>query len=80
MIRREVRIARGERRCDGRGYDDCTRLILKGERYVASVASPYHDDFGNVGWWHMDLCAPCVAYFLDIPAEIKEAVLADAHS
>ena len=73
MNRCLVRRARRGYRCDGE-TSDCARHIGIGEKYVYSVISPNHDGLGNPGWWGMRLCAQCVQFFTDIPADVKVAV------
>lgn len=41
----------------------CGNRIKRGERYVEHVASPDHDDFGNVGWWRLAECAECATRY-----------------
>lgn len=54
MIRSTVRVAAKRHRCDR-----CGRSILVGERHREAVASPQHDDLGNVGWWRLRECSHC---------------------
>lgn len=42
------------RRCER-----CSGPIEKGDRYLAMVASPHHDDVGNLGWLRLAECADC---------------------
>lgn len=54
MKRTTPRTCRKARWCD-----TCNGPIPAGHAYLEHVASPYHDDLGNVGWWRMDECYVC---------------------
>ena len=54
MIRKNNRICMKPRNCDV-----CKDTIKKGESYLEMVASPYHDDLNNNGWWRLHCCKDC---------------------
>jgi hypothetical protein len=54
MTRTTPRKARRLRRCDG-----CKGQIIPGSRYLEHVASPDHEDLGNVTWWRLAECGEC---------------------
>ena len=62
MIRREVRRAQKQYRCDSAISAQCRR-ILPGDRYYLSVASPHHDDLGNESWWPLRSCRACAEIY-----------------
>lgn len=49
-----ARRARTPRRCD-----TCAAPIRPGDRYLSHVASPYHGELGNTGWWRYAECGAC---------------------
>lgn len=62
MIRREVRQARKQYRCDGAVSAYC-RTILPGDHYLLHVASPNHGDLGNDHWWTLRACRACAEVY-----------------
>lgn len=54
---RAYRTARKPHRCDMHG---CRRTVQPGERYLRCSLPP-GGDLGNVGWWSLNVCGPCMS-------------------
>lgn len=58
MIRREVRVARKEYRCEA-PFRPCDRRILRGDPYTQTSFSPGSPPFGAAAWINLRACSVC---------------------
>jgi len=59
VIRTTIRRSAKDRGCDGCWPQGGRSRIRKGDLYIEEVATPNHDDLGNLHWWRLAICAQC---------------------
>jgi len=57
MIRSTLRVSRKLRHCG------CGNWIHPGDRYIEHVASPGHEDLGNLQWDRLPECSECATRY-----------------